>query len=335
MVEDAAGFRKVLNNKALKARYGITFATTHIGSGPVIDSTSTTIGGTLDQETIGTLPIGRNFTDSLYMLPGVSDSSYAGKSNPSIGGASGLGKTSGKGHKGHKARTGGSTNPGFEGGQMPMHRRLPKRGFTNPFKETAQVVNLRQLEVGVGVRIAVTGEVLAARDHAGRVETARERERPTRRTGRVAAERALADDRVRGVRVHVEHRREVDIEAERAQLVAHRAADLLGDPLVLTGGQPVVRHHRRPHRRGRAHALDEPALLIDGDQARRAVGSAAMEVAVERDERIEVGRLDGDLRALAARDHEVALEQDRRADRASLDARAQRRRQRRALEADP
>lgn len=59
---------------------------------------------------------------------------------------SGIGKTSGKGHKGHKARTGGSTNPGFEGGQMPLYRRLPKRGFTNPFKQTAQVVNLRQLE---------------------------------------------------------------------------------------------------------------------------------------------------------------------------------------------
>lgn len=62
------------------------------------------------------------------------------------GPGSGLGKTAGKGHKGHKARTGGSTNPGFEGGQMPMYRRLPKRGFTNPFKETAQVVNLKQLE---------------------------------------------------------------------------------------------------------------------------------------------------------------------------------------------
>jgi large subunit ribosomal protein L15 len=60
-------------------------------------------------------------------------------------GGTGLGKTSGKGHKGHKARTGGGTNPGFEGGQMPMYRRLPKRGFTNPFKETAQVVNLRDL----------------------------------------------------------------------------------------------------------------------------------------------------------------------------------------------
>jgi large subunit ribosomal protein L15 len=58
---------------------------------------------------------------------------------------SGLGKTAGKGHKGHKARTGGGTNPGFEGGQMPMYRRLPKRGFTNPFRVPAQAVNLRQL----------------------------------------------------------------------------------------------------------------------------------------------------------------------------------------------
>ena len=73
---------------------------------------------------------------------------------------SGLGKTSGKGHKGHKARTGGSTNPGFEGGQMPMFRRLPKRGFTNPFKVTAQVVNLRQLDKVEGDEI--TPATLAA-----------------------------------------------------------------------------------------------------------------------------------------------------------------------------
>jgi large subunit ribosomal protein L15 len=62
------------------------------------------------------------------------------------GPGSGLGKTAGKGHKGHKARTGGATNPGFEGGQMPMYRRLPKRGFTNPFKVTVQAVNLSQLK---------------------------------------------------------------------------------------------------------------------------------------------------------------------------------------------
>ncbi|HEU5304698.1 MAG TPA: 50S ribosomal protein L15 [Gemmatimonadales bacterium] len=62
------------------------------------------------------------------------------------GPGSGLGKTAGRGHKGHKARTGGSTNPGFEGGQMPMYRRLPKRGFTNPFRVASQVVNLENLK---------------------------------------------------------------------------------------------------------------------------------------------------------------------------------------------
>lgn len=61
-----------------------------IGGAPVVDTSSTTIGGILDSATIAKLPVGRNFTDTLYMLPGVSDSSYAGKSNPSIGGASGL-----------------------------------------------------------------------------------------------------------------------------------------------------------------------------------------------------------------------------------------------------
>jgi len=76
------------------------------------------------------------------------------------GPGSGLGKTAGRGHKGHKARAGGSTNPGFEGGQMPMYRRLPKRGFTNPFRVAAQVVNLKQLEKVAGTEI--TPETLAA-----------------------------------------------------------------------------------------------------------------------------------------------------------------------------
>ena len=73
---------------------------------------------------------------------------------------SGIGKTSGKGHKGHKARTGGATNPGFEGGQMPLYRRLPKRGFTNPFKVAAQPVNLRKLKKLAGQD--VTPETLFA-----------------------------------------------------------------------------------------------------------------------------------------------------------------------------
>lgn len=61
------------------------------------------------------------------------------------GPASGNGKTAGRGHKGLKARSGGSIRPGFEGGQMPLHRRLPKRGFTNIFKTDYAVVNLKDL----------------------------------------------------------------------------------------------------------------------------------------------------------------------------------------------
>src|SRR5260370_4175564 len=59
----------------------------------------------------------------------------------------GLGTTSGKGGKGQTARAGGQTRPGFEGGQMPLIRRIPKRGFTNPFKQPAQVVNVRHLTI--------------------------------------------------------------------------------------------------------------------------------------------------------------------------------------------
>jgi len=62
------------------------------------------------------------------------------------GPGSGLGKTSGKGHKGHKARSGGGVRPGFEGGQMPIHRRLPKRGFTNIFKSVVSTINIRDLQ---------------------------------------------------------------------------------------------------------------------------------------------------------------------------------------------
>ena len=71
--------------------------------------------------------------------------STKGKMRVGRGPGSGKGKTSGRGHKGHKARQGGETNPGFEGGQMPMYRRLPKRGVTNPFKVIAQPVKLKDL----------------------------------------------------------------------------------------------------------------------------------------------------------------------------------------------
>ena len=63
------------------------------------------------------------------------------------GAGSGLGKTSGKGHKGAKARSGGGKRPGFEGGQMPLYRRVPKRGFTNIFGTDYAAVNVERLEV--------------------------------------------------------------------------------------------------------------------------------------------------------------------------------------------
>ena len=58
---------------------------------------------------------------------------------------SGLGKTSGRGHKGQNARSGGGVRPGFEGGQMPLFRRLPKRGFTNIFAKEYEIVNIEDL----------------------------------------------------------------------------------------------------------------------------------------------------------------------------------------------
>lgn len=61
---------------------------------------------------------------------------------------SGLGKTSGRGHKGQNARSGGGVRPGFEGGQMPIYRRLASRGFSNcPFKKIYRIINVSDLEI--------------------------------------------------------------------------------------------------------------------------------------------------------------------------------------------
>jgi len=77
------------------------------------------------------------------------------------GPGSGTGKTSGRGHKGQNARSGGGVKPGFEGGQMPMQRRLPKRGFTPLTKKVYALVNLRDLELfeaGSVVDVAALGK---------------------------------------------------------------------------------------------------------------------------------------------------------------------------------
>lgn len=71
--------------------------------------------------------------------------SHQRKTRRGRGLGSGLGKTAGRGHKGQKARSGGRIRPGFEGGQMPLQRRLPKRGFKNPFRVEWEVVNLGDL----------------------------------------------------------------------------------------------------------------------------------------------------------------------------------------------
>lgn len=78
------------------------------------------------------------------------------------GESSGHGKTAGKGNKGQLARSGGSRRPGFEGGQMPLARRLPKRGFTNIFQRRFTIVNLDQLEALTDVK-EMTAEILAER----------------------------------------------------------------------------------------------------------------------------------------------------------------------------
>jgi large subunit ribosomal protein L15 len=76
------------------------------------------------------------------------------------GPGSGLGKTAGRGHKGQGARSGGKPHPRFEGGQMPLQRRLPKRGFTNVFRHEYHIVNLRDLQ-GFAANTVVDVDALA------------------------------------------------------------------------------------------------------------------------------------------------------------------------------
>ena len=78
------------------------------------------------------------------------------------GAGSGQGKTAGKGHKGAKARSGYSRSPGFEGGQMPLQRRVPKRGFNNIFRTEYAVVNLASLEERFKAGATVDPESLKA-----------------------------------------------------------------------------------------------------------------------------------------------------------------------------
>lgn len=93
----------------------------------------------------------------LAPAPGANTESY----RKGRGHGSGNGKTAGKGHKGQKARSGGSIRPGFEGGQMPLQRQIPKRGFKNIFAKEYAIVNVGDLEIFENGTV-VNGEALVA-----------------------------------------------------------------------------------------------------------------------------------------------------------------------------
>ncbi len=127
------------------------------------------------------------------------------------GPGSGQGKTGGRGHKGQKARSGGGIPPWFEGGQMPLNRRLPKRGFTNIFKKTFQLVNLDDLDARVEAGTKVDGAVLAA---AGLVKYA---DRPVKLLGRGKVEKSF------------------QIEVAKASKSAVAAVEAAGGSVTVTG----------------------------------------------------------------------------------------------------
>jgi len=85
------------------------------------------------------------------------------------GPGSGTGKTSGRGQKGQKSRSGGNPHPWFEGGQMPLYRRLPKRGFTNIFRKEYEIVNIAQL-AGFATKSPITPEVMKEKGMIRRVD---------------------------------------------------------------------------------------------------------------------------------------------------------------------
>jgi large subunit ribosomal protein L15 len=84
------------------------------------------------------------------------------------GQGSGNGKTAGRGHKGAKSRSGFKHKRGFEGGQMPLHRRVPKRGFYNPFRVEFEVVNLDTLVERFDAGVEITPELMRERGLVGR-----------------------------------------------------------------------------------------------------------------------------------------------------------------------
>lgn len=127
------------------------------------------------------------------------------------GPGSGQGKTGGRGHKGQKARSGGGIPAWFEGGQMPLNRRLPKRGFTNIFKKSFQLVNLEDLDACFDAATKVDAETLAM---AGLVKYP---DRPVKLLGRGTVEKSF------------------QIEVSKASKSAVAAVEAAGGTVTVTG----------------------------------------------------------------------------------------------------
>ena len=127
------------------------------------------------------------------------------------GPGSGTGKTGGRGHKGQNSRSGGGVAPWFEGGQMPLNRRLPKRGFTNIFKKVFQLVNLDELEARLETGIKVDGNSLK---DVGLVKYA---DRPIKLLGRGKVEKTF------------------QVEVARASKSAVAAVEAAGGSVTVTG----------------------------------------------------------------------------------------------------
>ncbi len=127
------------------------------------------------------------------------------------GPGSGQGKTGGRGHKGQKARSGGGVPAWFEGGQMPLNRRLPKRGFTNIFKKSYQLVNLDELDARFEAGTKIDTEALAK---AGLV---RHLDKPVKLLARGKVEKSL------------------QIEVAKASKAAVAAVEAAGGSVTVTG----------------------------------------------------------------------------------------------------
>ncbi len=123
------------------------------------------------------------------------------------GPGSGSGKTAGRGHKGQGSRKSGNVRPGFEGGQMPLIRRIPKRGFTNPFRVEAQVVNLKSLST-LPAEADVTPASLSG---AGLVRRA---DRPIKILAQGDVDRAYV---VRGVKASASARKKIEAAGGRLE----------------------------------------------------------------------------------------------------------------------